>query len=183
MSERTRGLPTTGAHHEVNDLKELHASKTQESLRQEITGAANTDLSSASIQSISVVRLSARPEKRKVAALTTPDLDPTAERKAQSRDGTPRAINHGILRNPYFPYQGNPLERLVTLLANVLKYFERSLLASLRPQAPQPQPLKPVNKAKRKDSLGREIEEEEEERQERKQESLDNKAPLSTSLE
>jgi hypothetical protein len=68
----------------------------------------------------------------------------------------------GILKNPYFPYKGNLLERFVTLLANVLKYLERSLLAAHRPQAPLPQPQKPAGVAKKRDTAGREREDEKE---------------------
>jgi hypothetical protein len=169
MSERNRSSHTTGTHQEAHDLTELHAARTQESLRQEITDAANTDLASASIQSISVVRLSARPEKRKVSSLNVPtdtDLEPTSGQKRESRPQAPRGLSNGILKNPYFPYQGGPLERLITLLANVLKHFERSIIASLRPQSPQPPPQRIIVKTKRKDATGREIEEDTERSQE-----------------
>lgn len=165
MSERTRGSHTTGLHHEANDLTELHASKAQESLRHTVAEPANTDLSSASIQSISVVRLSARPEKRKIAAITAPtapELEPTTEPHQRQRSTPSRGQGHGILKNPYFPYQGGPLERFITLLANLLKYLERSLLASLRPQAPQPPLQKTTIKTKKRDASGREIDEDEE---------------------
>ena len=162
MSERTRGSHTSGTHHEALDLTDLHASKSQESLRNDVTDAANTDLSSASIQSISVVRLSARPEKRKISSInvpTVPDLDETREQKQPIRPHQTRGEKHGILKNPYFPYQGGPLERFITLLANLLKHLERSLLSSLRPQAPHtPQA---IIKTKRKDASGRELDEEE----------------------
>lgn len=175
MSERIRSSHTSGTHQEAHDLTDLHASKTQESLRHEITDAANTDLASASIQSINVVRLSTRPEKRKVSSLsvpTVPEIDPTSEQKREPRPQATRGQANGILKNPFFPYQGGPLERLITLLANVLKYLERSLLASLRPQPPQPTPA--IIKAKRKDASGREIEEDEELPKE-------NETPLKTS--
>lgn len=163
MSERNRSSHTSGTHQEAHDLTDLHASKTQESLRHEVTDAANTDLSSASIQSISVVRLSARPEKRKVSSLNVPtgaDLEPMLGQEKEPRPQATRGQAHGILKNPYFPYQGGLLERLITLMANVLKHLERSLLASLRPQAPQPP--KPIVKTKRKDASGRDIDEGEE---------------------
>lgn len=161
MSERTRSSHPSGTHHEALDLTNLHASKTQESLRHETTETANTDLSSASIQSISVVRLSARPEKRKLSSLNVPtvhDLEDSRVDKQPARPHHTRRENHGILKNPYFPYQGGPLERLITLVANLLKHLERSLLASLQPQAPQPPQV--ITKTKRKDALGRDIDEE-----------------------
>jgi hypothetical protein len=163
MSERTRGSHTNGTHHEALDLTNLHTSKSQESLRNEITDAANTDLSSASIQSISVVRLSARPEKRKISSLnvtTVPDLDDTREQNQLARPQQTRGSNHGILKNPYFPYQGGPLERLITLMANLLKHLERSLLASLRPQVQPQHPPQTKSKTKKRDASGREIDEE-----------------------
>lgn len=160
MSERTRGSHPSGTHQEALDLTNLHASKSQESLRNTISDASNTDLSSASIQSISVVRLSARPEKRKISPITVPtvpELDDTREQKQSGRPHPTRGQNHGILKNPYFPYQGGLVERFITLLANVLKHLERSLLASLRPQAPHPPQA--IIKTKRKDASGREIDE------------------------
>ena len=165
MSERTRGSQTLGAQQEVHDLTDLHASKTQESLRHTVAEPANTDLASASIQSISVVRLSIRPEKRKVTGLTVPtnaDLDPSAEKQKRQSANPTHSEGHGILKNPYFPYQGGPVERLITLLANVLKHLERSLLASLRPAPPQPPPHKTIIKTKKRDASGREIEEDDE---------------------
>jgi hypothetical protein len=51
---------------------------------------------------------------------------------------------------------------LITLLANVLKHLERSLLASLRPAPPQPPPHKTIIKTKKRDASGREIEEDDE---------------------
>jgi len=165
MSERTRGSQIPGAQQEVHDLTDLHASKTQESLRHSVTEPANTDLASVSIQSISVVRLSTRPEKRKVTGLTVPtnpELDPTSEKQERQGANPTRGQRHGILRNPYFPYEGGPVERLITLLANVLKHLERSLLASLRPAPPQAPPQTTFIKTKKRDALGREIEEDSE---------------------
>lgn len=162
MSERTRGSSTHGAQHEVHDLTDLHASKTQEALRNAASGAANTDLSSASIQSISVVRLSARPEKRNLSSLTVPtaaELEPTTEHRPKQSGVVKKGQTLGILKNPYFPYKGNILERFITLLANILKYLERSLLASLRPQPPQVRPPTSTTRAKKRDAAGREIDE------------------------
>jgi hypothetical protein len=162
MSERTRGSHTSGTHHEVRDLADLHASKTQEALRHSEAEVSNTDLSSASIQSMSVVRLSARPEKRKVSSLnvaTTPGLESQPEQETKQRAERKLNQSHGILKNPYFLYKGGLFERFITLLANLLKYLERSLLASLRPQAPIQPPHKTVIKTKRRDASGREIDE------------------------
>ena len=160
MSERNRGSITNGTHHEGHDLADLHASRTSEALRHAPTEPSNTDLSSASIQSISVVRLSARPEKRKLSSLnvpTPPELEPAAEHPPRQRSEPKRAESHGILKNPYFPYKGNLLERFITLLANILKYLERSLLTAQRPLVPQPQPQKPARMAKKRDTAGREV--------------------------
>jgi hypothetical protein len=170
MTERTRGLHTTGAQHEALDLIDLHASKPQESLNLTVTEPSSTDLSSASIQSIHVVRLSARPEKRTASSLnvsTAPDLDTSSETKQGRHAGTKRGGSHGILKNPHFPYQGGPVERLITLLANILKRIESSLLASLRPTTPPSPLLKKVITSKKRDSSGREVEEEEERSEER----------------
>ncbi|MEN9845512.1 MAG: hypothetical protein RIS36_659 [Pseudomonadota bacterium] len=162
MSERTRSSQPSGAHHEALDLPDPHALNAKGSLRQETTESANTDLTSASIQSISVVRLTAQPGKRKLSSLnlsTVPALDETREDNPKVRPQHSRRENHGILKNPYFSYRGGPLERFITLVANLLKYLERSLLASLQPQAPQPPHV--ITPMKRKDALGREVNEDE----------------------
>lgn len=165
MSERTRSSHSNGTQHEANDLAELHASKTHEALRGEIHEGANTDLSNASIQSINVVRLSARPEKRKLSSLgvpvpseTEPKQDPTRGTRAAPR----RRERYGVLTNPYYPYKGDPLTRLITLLANIVKSLESHLLAALQPQAPIPRQPQVVIKTKKRGADGREIEESEE---------------------
>jgi hypothetical protein len=165
MSERTRSSHITGTPHEVNDLAEFHASKTQEAFREAIHEAANTDLSNASIQSINVVRLSARPEKRALSSLGIPapsEMEPKHDRTRGTRTDTRRRDRYGILTNPYYPYKGDPLTRLITLLANIVKSLESHLLAALQPQAPIPGQPQVVIKTKKRGSDGREIEESEE---------------------
>ncbi len=165
MSERTRSSHITGTPHEVNDLAELHTSKTQEAFRGAIHEAADTDLSNASIQSISVVRLSARPEKRKLSSLGIPvpsETEPKHDRTRDTRTDTRRRDRYGILTNPYYPYKGDPLTRLITLLANIVKSLESHLLAALQPQAPISRQPPVVIKTKKRGPDGREIEESEE---------------------
>lgn len=164
MTDRTRGPHTSGSPQEAIDLNELHASKTQEALRTEVLEPSNTDLSSASIQSISVVRLSARPEKRKHAGPLRPtstegelQKEANASKKPLQGKGQP----HGLLKNPYFPYQGNLLERFVTFIANFLKVAELSILKSLRPTPPPAPPRVVIAKPKRRGPDGRELEEDE----------------------
>ena len=163
MTERTRDPQATNSNHEAIDLTDLHASQSTQALRAEITQAANTDLASASIQSISVVRLSPRPERRK---LTSPSLAASegpeqSQEQKKAAHPRPRAdARFGVLKNPFYKYEGNILERCITLLANLLKVIEISLLKSFKPQPP-PAPQKvTVVKPKRRGPDGREIEEE-----------------------
>lgn len=170
MSERTRGSHVSGVHPEAQDLTELHAAKTQEALRPKNTDTVNTDLASSSIQPIGVVRLSARPEKRKLTPppiSTAPDCEHATESTVEQRPSSKRGQSHGILTNPYFPYKGGLFERLIALVANLIRYLERNLLASLHdrtPPAPIPQT---VLRTKKRDAAGREIDEERERSQER----------------
>ena len=165
MTERTRGSQPSGSPQEAIDLNELHASKTQEQLRASAFDSANTDLASASIQSISVVRLSTRPEKRKLTNLS-PSLDTETstlrDPKVLKRPVTKSNQKHGIFKNPYFPYEGGPLGRLISLLANLMKVVELAIFNN--PQHAQPPtPIKTgVIKAKKRDAHGREIDEEDE---------------------
>lgn len=165
MSERTRSSHSNATQHEANDLAELHASKTHEDLRGEIHEAANTDLSNASIQSINVVRLSARPEKRKLSSLgvaVPSETDPKQDAPRGDRAAPRRRERYGVLTNPYYPYKGDPLTRLITLLANIVKSLESHLVAALQPQAPLPRQPQVVIKTKKRGADGREIEEREE---------------------
>lgn len=163
MTERTRGSQLTGSNQEAIDLNDLHASKASEAIRSESSQSANTDLASASIQSISVVRLSARPEKRKI---TTPSLSASEEpSKAheQKRASTPRHRQNerlGILKNPYYKYEGNILERCISLVANLMKVLEVALLKGFKPQPLPTPPNVTIVKPKRRGPDGREIEEE-----------------------
>ena len=162
MTERTRGSQTSGSPQEAIDLNELHASKTQETLRASALDAANTDLASASIQSISVVRLSTRPEKRNLSNRSSaPNAETSQLREPKKlKRLTPRSKQrHGIFKHPYFPYEGDPLTRRITLLANILKVLELSILNAFKPAPPQTPPKTLVRKEKKRDENGREIEE------------------------
>lgn len=163
MTERTRGSQVTGSNQEVIDLNELHASKVTDAIRSEMTRPENTDLASASIQSISVVRLSSRPEKRKVIApplTTSEETSPSKESRQATASRPRRDEKFGILKNPFYKYEGNVLERCITLLANLLKALEFALLRTFKSQPP-PTPSKiNVVKPKRRGPDGREIDEE-----------------------
>ena len=127
--------------------------------------SANTDLASASIQSISVVRLSARPEKRKLTNLAS---SPSAESSPLQepriiRKATPRSNQkHGVFKNPYFPYEGGPLGRLISLLANLMKVVELAIFNTPQQTAPAFPTKSAVVKRKKRDANGREIDEEDE---------------------
>jgi hypothetical protein len=165
MTERTRGSQLTGSPPEAIDLNELHASKVRDTSLSSETRPANTDLASASIQSISVVRLSARPERRKVASPTLSlNGEPTVstETKSPAPSRQRRGATFGVLKNPYYKYEGNPFERLISLVANLLKVIEHSLLKSFKPQTPPTPPTTIVVKTKRRGPDGQEIDEDKE---------------------
>lgn len=165
MTERTRGSQLTGSPPEAIDLNELHASKVSDASLSSETHPANTDLASASIQSISVVRLSTRPERRKVASPTLSlngDATVSTETKSAAPSRPRRGATFGVLKNPYYKYEGNPFERLISLVANILKVIEHSLLKSFKPQTPPTPPSTVVIKTKRRGPDGREIDEEKE---------------------
>ena len=160
MTERTRGSQPNGSPQEAIDLTELHASKTQEQLRASAFDSSHTDLASASIPSSSVVRLSARPEKRKLTNLSSENSS-SQEPKVLNNPVTRSSQKHGVFKNPYFPYEGGPLGRLISLIANLLKVVELSIFTT--PQRVTPPPTKMgTGKAKRRDASGREINEEDE---------------------
>jgi hypothetical protein len=184
MTDRTRGSQLTGSQPEAIDLNDLHASKPDDLLKPSSSQAANTDLASASIQSISVVRLSTRPEKRKVAS---PTLSPTEERATspdQKRPSTSRprkGVTPGVLKNPFYKYEGNIFERFITLVANLLKVIEHALLNSFKPQ-PRPLPTSTVVvKTKRRGPDGREIDEEQEGAEQKEGPPLKDKRSLTVS--
>lgn len=164
----------SGSPQEAIDLNELHASKTQSTLRTKVLEPSNTDLASASIQSISVVRMSARPERRDISKAFrafTQKSGNTTESKGLNKGTAKSGASHGVFKNPFFRYEGNIFERFIALIANLLKVFELSLLRVLKPTpAPKPQPS--VAKPKRRGPDGREIEEGAEELSQSKEEPL-----------
>lgn len=138
MSDRTRNPQTTPQNtSQAIDLTELHASVTA-GLKTEITTTSqNTDLTTASIPSANVVRLSAKPEKRPLSHLSVGAHTTTEpETKVAPRKGAPSNRPNGIITNPYYRYEGGLLDKLITFLANVLKFLERALLRALAPQRP-----------------------------------------------
>jgi hypothetical protein len=164
MTERTRGLQPSGSPQEAIDLNELHASKTQEHLRASVVDPVHTDLSSASIQSMSVVRLSARPAMRKI---TSHSPEPRSDQKPRKQPILRSHQKYGVFKNPYFPYEGGPLGRLISLLANLIKVGELAIFNTPRHTPPPSHAVQSrVVKAKKRDASGRELEEEEEEKEE-----------------
>lgn len=160
MTERTKGSQQSGSPQEAIDLTELRASRAQTEL-----SSANTDLASASIQSTNVVRLSVRPEMRKVSSPSISlgtDPEATRDTKPSAPQSHARNQKHGILRNPYFRYEGGPLGRLITLVANLLKALETAVFNTIKPTHSTPPAKTVVAKAKRKDAYGKELDEEQE---------------------
>jgi hypothetical protein len=100
--------------------------------------AAPLDLTQVSMETRSMVRLSARPQKRTVSTATTPH---TAVSTKPSKSPAP-AQRFGIFNNPRYKYEGGPLGFLIAFVANVLKVLEqllfrtRTLAPPLRAQVP-----------------------------------------------
>lgn len=151
MNDRVRNpqAPPT----EVNDLSDLRASMLEKSHR--APPATNTDLSTASIQSIPVARLTARAERRALSSLTpTPTFAALREQASKEGSKSKGATSkpNGIFKNPYFRYKGGPIARLVAFIANVLKALEQALFRRPKPMQPRPQttltpnPNQPVQK-------------------------------------
>jgi hypothetical protein len=135
MSDRTRNLQATPQ--EANDLSTLRTVAPDTA-----ASSSGTDLSSATIQSIPVARLSTRQEKRPLSKLipspTISSLREQVNKDSNKRRGAPKKAN-GIITNPYYKYEGGPIGRLVAFLANLLKALETAILRRLKP-SPQPAP-------------------------------------------
>lgn len=128
MSDRTSNLQTNPQ--EANDLSNLRTIAPEKTEAHSIT-----DLSSASIQSIPVARLSRRSETRTLSSLLpSPTISSLREQVSKESPGR-RAVSSkrkGILTNPYYKYEGGPLGRLIAFLANILKALETALLGRRR---------------------------------------------------
>jgi hypothetical protein len=124
-----------------------------------------TDLSKISIVATDVQRANTRPEARKdlFKSVKGYDLKPKPRTDRYRIDRS----RHGILRNPYFRYRGGPLTRFITLIANLLKFFEQIILGKIRsPRVPpqrQPLPTPPPQQT----SLDAQLEREKELKEER----------------
>ena len=151
MSEPSRNKTAANAQQGGDfDLSDLSASKDLLKLGNSQT-ANEADLSSASISPSTVVRVAAKPQMRRdlvsqsSSVSTEPDPTPGLQKKKRGAPDQP----HGLFKNPVYPYSGDPLTRIMTFLANLLKFLERLLLGffgdtpppQIKPQ-PQPQTLK-----------------------------------------
>lgn len=138
MNERTRSPQRNSAPKEAIDLTKLRASKLESMPDKDIPHTTSTDLANASIKSTSVARLSSRPEKRtQLTPLTSGShLENGSERPAKmgARSSASGRARSGVFNNPYYRYQGGPLGRLITFLANILKALESSLLSAFKPR-------------------------------------------------
>lgn len=134
MSDRTRNLQTTPQ--EANDLSNLRTVAPDKE-----PPHSNTDLSTASIQSIPVARLSRRSETRSLSSLIpSPTISTLRDQIGKDSPGR-RAVSskpNGILTNPYYKYEGGPLGRLIAFLANILKAIETTLLGRRKPAPARP---------------------------------------------
>ena len=135
----------------TSSLENLRASK---DLGLSEAPPSNTDLSQVSIAVAGVERLSAKAGKRIISASGTATksvLRSQRDTETEPDKSAPKKVHtSGILMNPYFPYQGNLLERFVTLLANICKFLEQLLLKLLG--GGDAEPIKPsVQKPQKKE--------------------------------
>ena len=111
----------------THDLDSLRATKDLGSETQ----AVNTDLSQVSIPSSGVERLSPRSDNRILRSGSGIVSSATASKEPKVGSPGKSGEKHGILKNPFFPYQGDLLDRFVTLLANICKVIEQFILKLL----------------------------------------------------
>lgn len=107
-----------------------------------------TDLSLASIPVTDVPRISAKSDKRILRPATGPGpmlaTGADTAQEQESKSAPKQAPASGILKNPHFAYQGDLLERFVTLIANVMKVLERLFLRLLGGGDKDPMPARKV---------------------------------------
>lgn len=103
------------------------------------SGPVQSSISTAALKD-PLQQLSIQPKKRSSlkarvhrAPSTSRDLEVRLKegRTPSNNKASRKASPTGILSNPYYPYRGGPLSRLIILLANLLKAVERLLLRGL----------------------------------------------------
>jgi len=175
MSDRTTLKNLDAApEQESSQLNELRASKDLAAKPETCDRpfAPATDLSQVSIAAAGVERLSARPDKRIIRsghqpASTTEQSAAEAPRKARSTGEV------GVFKNPYYPYQGNALDRFVALIANICKVLEKLLLKLLGGgDAPMPKHAPKTTQAKKDPVSEQELEKKKQKEREAKQREL-----------
>ncbi len=175
MSDRTtlKNLDAS-PEHESSQLNELRASKDLASKPEnsDRPPAPATDLSQVSIAAAGVERLSAQPDKR----ILRPGHQHTsaAGRSAEGVSRRDRSTGQiGVFKNPYYPYQGNALDRFVALIANIFKVLEKLLLKLLGGgDAPMPKHAPKTSQAKKDPVSEQELERKKQKEREAKQREL-----------
>jgi hypothetical protein len=175
MSDRTTLKNLDAApEHESSQLSELRASKDLASKPEnsDLPLAPATDLSQISIAAAGVERLSARPGKR-IIRLGHQSASAT-ERSAQGASPKARSTGEvGVFKNPYYPYQGNALDRFVALIANICKVLEKLLLKLIGGgDAPIPKHAPKTTQAKKDSPSEQEQEKKKQKEREAKQREL-----------
>lgn len=152
MSERARdkGNDLSSAQGQ-GDLSDLRASKDLHKTN-DPRPVNEADLSSASISATNILRAAPRHDPRSYSLRSTVLTSPShgAEKRASSPSAQPAGPN-GILKNPTYQYTGGFLSKIITFIANVLKFVERLFLRLLGARdlvAPQHSPQsRPINQA------------------------------------
>ena len=152
MSERTT-LKSLDAppEQESSELSSLRASKDlgNKPANLDAPGATAADLSQSSIPSSGINRVDSRPDRRIIKHGTDSAPVPGTERMSPASGKAPERTASGVFSNPFYPYQGNIIDRFVALIANICKVLERLLLKLLTGgdvTLPSPQPQKTIAK-------------------------------------
>jgi len=145
MSGRARDtgndLPSSQGQSDLSDLRasrECHTTK--------VTPPANdADLSSASISATNILRASAQREgpRHSLSNIRSAALNNRPDKRSSSPSAQPTSPN-GILKNPTYKYEGGFISKVITFVANILKFLERLFLRLLGARdlvAPKQTPL------------------------------------------
>lgn len=134
MSDINRKIQAA-TQNEVADLSELASSK---DLHQTISSipANATDLTSASISSADVLRVSQRSDIRKSLHERVSPQEVSVEltnsrSKASPSRSAEGGTKNGVFKNAFYRYDGGLLNKILALIGNILKVIERLFLRLL----------------------------------------------------
>jgi len=130
LNRKTQSLATS----ESADLSMLSATKDLHELSDKIP--ANTaDLASASISPAEVMRSSSRTDIRKAVQDKVPahsaSVELTNSRSRAQNSSSANSQKPGVFKNPFYRYDGGLINKILSLIANILKVLERFFLRLL----------------------------------------------------